>query len=129
MSSSSYPHGASSVSAAITPSTQIPGGHSKEDLATAALLHSFNQSDDRYQSPATTVQRTTGGSNEESDVEAGATAKELRPSEVPEYHSLEDAVRYQHISGAPHNQTSTQNFGSPARSAPGTPSGSGQVCR
>lgn len=107
-------------------SSQVHGEHSKEDLATAALLHSFNHSEERYQTHPTSNIRAHGDSE---DTHAGAPpARGSKTSEISEYHSLDDAISYQHISRSP-PQPSNLALNTTNRPSPGVTPTTGQVCR
>jgi GATA-binding protein len=118
-------YSAASTAAPAPTSIPVHGEHSKEDLATAAVLQTFIQADDRYASSSTSSMRRTSGPDESS---AKAGAPPSRPSEVPEYHSLDDTINYQQASRSP-QPSPGQSSNSAERISSGTAPITGQVCR
>jgi len=118
--------------AAPSPATakdRLPGPPSKEDLATAALLQNFNQSNERFHMVNQQNTRRHDERPAERDIDANAEVSQgTRPLDVSEYHSLDDAVSYQNTERTP-PASSDHGFNTsprmPSNSAPST----GQVCR
>jgi hypothetical protein len=117
--------------AATTPTTSkdhVPRQPTQEDLATAALLQNFNQSNERFdtssQSAGRQGERQTEHDRDSSDED---TAMARSPG-ISEYHSLDDAVpSYRNMDRSPRSSPE-QRFGgsTPVSNSAST---TGQICR
>jgi hypothetical protein len=116
--------------AATTPTTandRAPRQPTEEDLATAALLQNFNQSNERFDTNSQSARRQ-GENPTESERSSSAEENRMAISpDVSEYHSLDDAVSYPRSMERSPQFSSDQRLGGSTQS-PNAPS-TGQICR
>jgi hypothetical protein len=116
--------------AATTPTTakdHVPRQPTQEDLATAALLQNFNQSNERFDTNSQSARRQSERPTESERDSSTEENRMMRSPDVSEYHSLDDAVSYpRNVEHSPQSSSEQRFSGSTQVSnAPST----GQICR
>jgi hypothetical protein len=118
-----------SVAAATTTTAKdhVPRQPTQEDLATAALLQNFNQSNERFDTNSQSTRRQVERPTEHERDSSAEETRLTRSPDVSEYHSLDDAVSYRNMERSPQS-SSDQRFGGSTQVPNSAPS-TGQICR
>lgn len=127
MSTSKTADWGASLASAI-PSTQLNREPSKEELESARVLNLLNGSGGFLGVPASHSSHEQPDASGE-DVAAPTPGSGRRPSEVSEYHSLDDTLSYRNATRSPQSSSQDPSGSTPRPAATGSASFTGQICR
>jgi hypothetical protein len=128
MSTSQATSGGASL-ASPPPPTQLNREPSREELESARVLNLLNGSGGFLGVPTSHSSHQQPGASSDDVAPTPSPDGGRRPSEVSEYHSLDDTLSYRNAARSPQSSSQDPSGSTTRHAATGNPSITGQICR